>query len=105
MAGDEVAGRYGVLEHGADMPLCIQVSRGLLRALQDGHFRHRKIPATRQLSQLLNLGINTISPFYQELDSQAVIYSAQRSGWFVNEQFSTLQLEEGAQAAHVPGVR
>lgn len=105
MTGEEIAGRYVVLDHAADMPLYIQVSRGLLRAIQDGQFRTGKIPATRQLAQFLNLGINTISLAYQELESQGVIYSAQRSGWFVNEEFGNLQLEDGAQAAQAPGGR
>ncbi|NDW01903.1 PLP-dependent aminotransferase family protein [Salipiger sp. PrR002] len=105
MTGEEIAGRYVVLDHGADVPLYIQVSRGLLRAIQDGHFRNGKLPATRQLAQFLNLGINTISLSYQELESQGVIYSAQRSGWFVNEEFSDLHVDQDAEPVQTAGAQ
>ncbi len=84
MSHDDIVSRYVHLDRAAKRPLYLQVNDGLAGAIADGHFQSGRIPSTRYLAQLLEVGVNTINLAYQELEADGLIIASQRSGWFVN---------------------
>ena len=65
-----------------------QVAEQILHLIQNGVLKQgEKIPSLRQLSQELNVSVNTVKEAYWKLESQNHIYAVPQSGYYVKKQW------------------
>lgn len=84
MSGVEILDRYIQIDRESPTPLFLQTKKGIEKFIGDGCFQSLKLPSTRHLAEQLNISLNTVLKAYEELESQGVIYSKPRSGWYIN---------------------
>ncbi|MDN2664114.1 PLP-dependent aminotransferase family protein [Psychromonas sp. 14N.309.X.WAT.B.A12] len=89
MFGVEIVARYIQIDRQSPTPLFLQAKKGLEQAILEGHFQSIKLPSTRNLSEQLNVSLNTVLMAYEELEAQGIIYSKARLGRYVNPEIAT----------------
>jgi len=70
-----------------------QVAERILNLINNGVLKQgEKIPSIRQLSQELNVSINTVKEAYWKLERQNYIIAVPQSGFYVQKQSSNLSI-------------
>ena len=66
-----------------------RLAKSIRTLIEDGSFKpQQKLPSLRDQVQLSGLSLMTVMNAYQELEAQGLIYSKEKSGYFVNNYFS-----------------
>ncbi|MDE2454673.1 MAG: winged helix-turn-helix transcriptional regulator, partial [Burkholderiales bacterium] len=95
----------------ANMSLQAQIREMLVSAILDGHLPPGvPLPSSREMAEELAVARNTVVLAYQQLADEGYLFSRQRSGFFVNPEFTagSGRLREAAGAnraaepAHAP---
>jgi DNA-binding transcriptional regulator YhcF (GntR family) len=72
-----------------------QVAERILNLINNGVLKEgEKIPSIRQLSQELNVSINTVKEAYWKLERENHIVAVPQSGFYVQKQFSDASPKE-----------
>ena len=72
-----------------------QVAERILNLINNGVLKEgEKIPSIRQLSQELNVSINTVKEAYWKLERENYIFAVPQSGFYVQKQFSDISPKE-----------
>ena len=67
-----------------------QLAHNLKFLIENGTWKaHSKLPSLREQVQRSGFSLITVMNAYQELEAQGLIYSKEKSGYFVAEQVST----------------
>jgi len=79
-----------------------QVAERILHLIQNGVLGEGdKIPSLRQLSQELNVSVNTVKEAYWKLEGQNHIYAVPQSGYFVKKQWQPPAVSEEFDPSHL----
>ena len=83
------------LEHDSKHSLQQQLKIQLTKAIFNGSVSLEKaLPSSRQLAQDLKISRNTVVRVYEQMLSENLIVSKQRSGYFINPQYQPLHILE-----------
>ena len=66
-----------------------KLAQNIRQMIENGVWKaHEKLPSLREQTQLSGYSLMTVLNAYQELEAQGLIYSKEKSGYFVTEQLS-----------------
>lgn len=72
-----------------------QLAHSIRQLIESGTLNaHEKLPSLRDQVQRSGFSLMTVMNAYQELESQGLIYSKEKSGYFVAEQIALKPLEQ-----------
>lgn len=72
-----------------------QLAHSIRQLIESGNLNaHEKLPSLRDQVQRSGFSLMTVMNAYQELESQGLIYSKEKSGYFVAEQIALKPLEQ-----------
>ncbi|MCK9860859.1 PLP-dependent aminotransferase family protein [Paenibacillus sp. ATY16] len=87
---------YSDIQFASDRPVSMQVKDYMKRLMITGALQaNQKLPSTRELSLLMNVGRNTIVTAYADLVDEGFIYAVKGKGNFVAQSAGGVAAEEG----------